>query len=65
VTWSTLPTGPAGYSDVLTNSAAIGGGRARLSSARSTVAAPSEDPTPFTIELSDQWIATTIAIKGS
>jgi len=65
VTWSTLPSGPAGYSDVLTHSTAVGGGRARLSSARSTVAASSEDPTPFTIELSDQWIATTIAIKGS
>ena len=62
-TWTTLPSAPANYTNIVTNGAATGSGRARLTSARRMVYGSTEDPGPFTIQQSDQWIAATIAIR--
>jgi hypothetical protein len=60
--WPAMPVAPASYTNIVTNSTATGG-RARLTSARRVFEAASEDPGPFTISISDQWIVTTIAIR--
>lgn len=54
---------PTSYTDGTTTLSSDGTGSCRVYSARTSLAAASEDPDPFTIPTSEQWVALTIAIR--
>jgi len=56
-------TYPASYTDGISTLSSTGNGSCRTLSARRILAATSEDPGAFTIPVSEQWIAFTIAVK--
>jgi len=56
---------PADYTDGISTLSSTGTGSCRTLSARRVLIAASEDPGAFTIPISDEWVAFTIAIRPS
>jgi len=54
---------PASYTDGISTLSSNGTGSCRIHSARRVLAAASEDPGAFTIPVSEQWVAFTIAVR--
>jgi hypothetical protein len=54
---------PAGYTDGTSTLSSSGTGSCRILSARRVLATASEDPGAFTIPVSEQWVAFTIAVR--
>ena len=54
---------PASYTDGMSTLSSDGTGSCRIYSARRLLAAASEDPDAFTIPVSEQWVAFTIAVR--
>ena len=54
---------PASYTDGISTLSSNGTGSCRTHSARRVLAAASEDPGAFTIPVSEQWVAFTIAVR--
>ena len=57
------PTYPASYTDGISTLSSSGNGRCQIHSARRVLAAALEDPGAFTVPVSEQWIAFTIAVR--
>jgi len=57
------PTYPASYTNGISTLSSSGIGRCRIHSARRVLAAASEDPGTFTISVSEEWVAFTIAVR--
>ncbi len=57
------PTYPASYTNGISTLSSNGTGRCQIHSARRVLAAASEDPGAFTIPVSEQWVAFTIAVR--
>jgi hypothetical protein len=57
------PTYPASYTNGISTLSSNGTGKCQIHSARRVLAAASEDPGAFTIPVSEQWVAFTIAVR--